>query len=355
MPGLNAAFDRAGPFISAMAEGLSETGSALGTFIDDVSESEGAVDGLEAAFNIINGTIILTGKLVNALSDEFHRWLERMSFLTGIIEDIPGLPPAVTRGWALLNNALEDNLIHAEDADEAMQSFGDAADGASFATDRLKEALSGAHDEFLMFESAEIDAQAALDDLQSALEESNGSINVHTEKGRNARDMLIKFARASAEAANAKLNETRSTKEAGRIYDEYRKDLINTLIAAGKTRREAERLADAWLAVPAKVETEVITRRREFVYPTRVLQDKGRAAGGRVSRGETYRVEEQRPEYFTTFTAPADGFVMPIGAAPPSSAAGRSGTTVEKIVVQAWSDRFSLPQIERELAMHGAH
>ena len=356
MPGLERAMARAGPFMDVLVEGLGEMGDALSVFLDELSSSEGAVDGLETGLSIINGTIILTGKLLNVLADEYHRWLQQMAFITGLLEDLPGVPDAVTDGWAVLNDIFEDQLIHTP----SVHSFGEAADFASRAVGRLATALSDTHDAFLEWKGAEIDAEDALDDLAEALDDSNGSLNVHTEKGRNAREMLLRFAKASAEAAKAKFEEAGNVDKASKVYEQYRRDLIKTLIEAGKTRKEAERLADAWLGVPEKVETDVITRYREFRYPTKVLQDKARAAGGRVSRGETYTVNEQQLEGFgplSTFTPPFDGFVMPLTATPLAGVGGGGGggTRVENLTVQAWSDRFSLPQIERELAMHGAH
>jgi hypothetical protein len=329
MPGLNKAFDQAGPFIDAMAEGLRETGAALGTFFADVSASKGAVDGLEFTFQVLNGTLIMSGKLIRFLSDQYHRWLGLMAVLTGLIEDIPALPANVRQGWSELNNALEDTLIRVrrvpnaiDSAGGSVHSFGEAADLATRATGALSGALTVAHSKFLDFQGAEISAEEALDRLRDALKESGGSLNVHTEKGRAAREALLRVAEASAIAAQKKFDEIGSVEQAQKVYERYRDDLIKTLVGANKTRKEAERLADAWLGVPPVVKTKVITTYIDQ-YKTMPGEHSGprigeaRAAGGPVLPGVPYRINERGME---TVTFPASGQVHPANLKPVSGA-----------------------------------
>ncbi|HEX6872409.1 MAG TPA: hypothetical protein VF163_15035, partial [Micromonosporaceae bacterium] len=69
MPGFNAALDRAGPFLAVFADELGDTGDALGDMLDDMSSSRGAIEGLQALFDGLQGTIRWFGSTVNALSD----------------------------------------------------------------------------------------------------------------------------------------------------------------------------------------------------------------------------------------------------------------------------------------------
>jgi hypothetical protein len=68
-----------------------------------------------------------------------------------------------------------------------------------------------------------------------------------------------------------------------------------------------------------------------------------RAHGGPVSAGRTYMVGERGPELFTSNTS---------GRITPNHELG-GGFTVQNLEIKAFSDRFSLRQVQNELAMHG--
>lgn len=338
MPGLNRAFERAGPFVDALAEGLAETGSALGQFFDRISRSQGSVDGLEALFGLLNGTIRILGASLEWFGDRWRDMLELSAAATKALADVSfGKQREQLLAWNSAFVAILDNTRKVPPevnlAGAAVETFGEAAGLAARATGSLATALGAAHAQFLSFEGAQIAAKDAIADLSEALDESNGKMGLNSEKGRAARAAMIRVAEASALAAAKKFEETKSVQEADRVYAAHRADLIKTLTAAGKTRKEAERLADAWLGVPPSVRTVVTTHYRTTgnpheYRPPSVLEAKGRAAGGPVEAGVPYQINERGRE---TVTFPANGTVHPANLTPAAGGGGRGPVTVRLV------------------------
>lgn len=258
MPGLNKAFERMGPFAAVAADGFAEMGEAFSMFLDDVTRQQGAVAGLESLFDLVNGLIIVTGKALAILSGFYLHWLRIQE---GIFK------AAAFVGFTTLNKNLEDSANFMADwtrgtienmergagafdvASGAIQTFGVKADLAAIASSHLSAALDETHTKFLDWIGAEIGVESALDNLQDALRTSGGSIDVHNEKSRDARQRLLDFAEAARVAAAKKYAETGSIKEANKVYEHYRAELIKTFMEEGRTRKEAEKLANAWLAL----------------------------------------------------------------------------------------------------------
>jgi hypothetical protein len=296
MPGLNAAFDKMGPFAEAAAQGFANMGRDIGGFFKNVTDSEGAVSGLTMAFATINGIIRITGSLIEFLSDT---WMKLVRAQIRGVALMQGLAAATGQGGLagdlmVLQRALlellpptERNTDASRDATGAIESFGVAADLAATATNHLGGALTDAHSAFLSWAGAEIQVEEALDRLQEALKESNGSMNVHTEKGRAAREAMLRFSEAAKVAAEKKYQEKQSVEAANAVYEEYRKELVKTLIQAGHTRKEAERLARQWMAY-AKMPniTKTITINHDDVY--RQHRAGERASNPRTSMGRPY-------------------------------------------------------------------
>jgi hypothetical protein len=312
MPGLNAAFDKMGPFAEAAAQGFADMGRDLGGFMKDVTDSEGAVSGLTMAFAVINGTIRILGVTIEFLSDVWMKFVLLQIRGTAFIQ---GLAAAVGQtGLAgnlmFLQEAFKELLPKQERntnasavATAAITGFGAAAELAAGATGRFGVALGDAHSKFLDWAGAEISAERALRRMKEALDESNGSTSLHTEKGLAAREAVLRFAEAARLAAQKKMEETGSVKAANAVYEQYRQDLVKTLIQAGLTRKEAEKLARQWMAyaeLPNITKTITIVHNDEYrrhragerESPERLSQGRPFAAGGVTPAFEPFRVHD---------------------------------------------------------------
>ena len=335
MPGLNKALDRAGPFIDELADGLSDMGLALGTFFDEASESEGAIQGLHAAFNILNGTIVFTGRLIHFLSDAFTAWITMSRDLFDVLASIPGPMQGIFTG---LRDGLQGVLDRSnrlppaiDESGTAIESFGEAADVTARAIGRLGAALDDTQQGFLDLAGEEIDFEDALVRLKEAFRASGGAIGLHGTKSREARDSLRHFADQAIRTAESTAIQSKSVEAGNKVLDRARAELIRMALAANYSAAEARALADRWLGfvkLPTNVTktgtiiTNKITRNiqeyRGFA-PGDVARPSGRAAGGNVLAGRVYEVNEQRREFFRPRT---DGVVAPV-----AMLGGRAGRT----------------------------
>jgi TP901 family phage tail tape measure protein len=102
---------------------------------------------------------------------------------------------------------------------------------------------------------AEINVEGAARDLKEALDASNGSLNVHNEKGAAAKQSILDFAKAAADATQAKYEETGSVEAANGVYTHYRNQLITTLTQMGINKKRAQELADEYLSMPKNITT----------------------------------------------------------------------------------------------------
>ena len=253
MPGLNMALDRMTPFAHEAAEGLSDMGYALSRFLDDVTSSEGAVMGLKFAFNLINTTIIWTGRLINILSDTFDVFINVVRNTAHLGAQIPGplqgFFKRIEADAAKLqetNRGVRDSSL---DAAAGFGVFGEAADQATIAVKALDNATNTLYNRWLDSESAEVAAEAALDDLADALQRNGLNFDKTTKAGQGNVTALIAVAQTAEESVRKMLIQGRSVEDVEAAYEHYRQELYDAAIQAGATAEQAQTLVDKWLAL----------------------------------------------------------------------------------------------------------
>src|SRR6185295_12744592 len=308
MPGLNAAFDRMGPFANAAADGFAELGDELGQFMDDVTASPGAVLGLRATFTLIGGTVVFLGKEIKFLSDAFAGLLViaanagNSGFIKFLTAGMSAEPAQAMQRWV-------DELFRARDgATEASYGvgvFGEAVDRATEETNILNAALGESYNAFLDFVGAEISAEQAIDDLADAFAKHGTTLDVDTQAGRDNLTILKDIAESALDATEKKLAETHSVDEANAVYDTYRQKLYDTAIQAGFTAEKAQELVDKWLALGQLQDIEkfvTITIEGRGSQGVAYLSGdvspflKGLAEGGTSPANEPFWVGERGPE-----------------------------------------------------------
>jgi hypothetical protein len=261
MPGLERAFVRAGPFVDTLASGIGDMGSALGSFLDSVSSSPGAVMALDTTFKTINGTIVFLGKNLKFLADAFGGAVVAASEMSGVVEDIPVLG-ALAGQWNDVferirgsadgsGRAVGDFAAAATRATGGVHSFGEAADLAAQSTGDLATALSEAHTEFLDYLGASIEVEEAFDRFTASVKENGRTLDIDTEAGRENMTALKRIAEASIDATLKKYTETKSVADATAVYEANRKKLYDTAIALGYSKDKAQELVDTLLGLAA--------------------------------------------------------------------------------------------------------
>lgn len=157
-------------------------------------------------------------------------------------------------------------------------AFGEAASAAK-GLQAAYDTLNGAE---LTWRGAERDAEQAIDDLTDALKDSNGSLDVHTAKGRAAAAAVDKVAESAGAAAQAKFDESQSVEAASATYNVYIDQLRKTLSQAGYTKKEIDNLVSSIAAMPTTKTVDISVN--ETTYKRTVSDDK-RAAAGKMANG----------------------------------------------------------------------
>lgn len=218
MPGFTRAMERAGPFVGALSEGLATTGGALGTFIDEVSASPGAVMALEATFDTISGTIIFLGKNLRFLSDAFGGMTLASARITGFLEDTPLIGQFL---WGRLNDIFEDWMSNVEGVGPAVRIGAIEIEKASEAFEleaekilEANEALDAYMDLTMDIAATADDFEEAIDNLTQSLKDNGTTIDSGTEKGRANRDAFREAINTAQDYRSKTIELTGATEEA---------------------------------------------------------------------------------------------------------------------------------------------
>lgn len=225
MPGFTAALRNSGPFIEVMSEELGELGSALGDMFKDMSESQGAIMGLRAFFNLLEGTVTSLGTAMEGLSEAFLWLSERASEFWGETSRAVDMTILSLTG---LDESLADvsqwhrNFI--DDADRGGQSAVYFASGLSQAEREANAlrvtmmSLSGAFNDWfgiaMNADQATLRAATAYRELAKTLSENGKQWDINTEKGQNNRQALLAAVDALERERTARIEEGGGTAEA---------------------------------------------------------------------------------------------------------------------------------------------
>lgn len=168
-------------------------------------------------------------------------------------EFLPGYTRAVQELDTATNPVAASQRAAAESADTLAGSWSEAvAQGRT-----LKDIYDQLNGSALTWARAEIAVEEAGRRMKEALDASNGSLDVTTEKGSAAMTSVLNFAEATAGAMEAKLAETSSVEEANAVYVKYRGQLISTLTQMTGNKKLAQELAAKYLAMPKDIRTKV--------------------------------------------------------------------------------------------------
>jgi TP901 family phage tail tape measure protein len=190
-----------------------------------------------------------------------------------------GATSAQAKDAALAHAAAEDTLTKAQgqvkqatDAASATmevaagktRDFKEEASEAKKAVDALKaglDALTGTTVSMFQAESALQEAveegTGALEGMTGAVLDANGKLNVYSESGRQAGAVLLDVRDKGNELIAMMVNQGDSADVVKRKEDELRRAFIATAGQMGITGRDAERLADQILGIPAERYTRV--------------------------------------------------------------------------------------------------
>lgn len=307
MPGLNKALERMEPFATAAAEGFGRVGNALGGFLDDVTRSHGAIEGLRFFFSLLSGTIAFLGASLRWLSERFHDMNKAAAWSLETLSKVSAFANwAKGNGWggdqadwlgglshSINEFANHDAPLAEEWADLLGDSFGETAKRA----DELAQAIKDVNDAQTNFINAasELDkANTAVGkgflDLKKEIKDNGKHWNDNTQEAyanQAAIQSQIDLIEQQREAYIKKNGETAEAIEtADKKYNDQLQLILAIAAAAGATADQLKTMAGTYTI-------DIQTVRREVIYPAAMANktDKSlaisgaRAGGGPVGPG----------------------------------------------------------------------
>jgi hypothetical protein len=333
MPGFNKVLDLSTGIGAEFEEGLGDIGQGLGELFSDIAGSKGTLEGLEATFDIIAGTLRGTGEVLAFLGDGFDRTTTVLGRLYGVMEDVPLIGPY----FADANDQMEDWSSTGEETINVLARYNPAAAEAARETERIGEAakgtakwvdtLTGAFNNFYDLESAKDDTTIAMKQaflsFGETLKENGKHWEDNTQAGLDNQAALRGVVDAIKKKRDAEIaasdGSQAAIEEINRKYDKNIARLKEMALKAGITEAAFKNLAGSY-TVNLFVKEFVSTSTDWSEFRSKERKAEGKALGGPVKAGVPYMINEAGRE---TVTFPADGTVHPANLAP-AAAVGSS-------------------------------
>lgn len=377
LPGFTRAINAAGPAIDAIVEELPALGRAFGDMVGDISESEGAVEGLRYTLELVTLGVQTAGGVITALSDAFH-WIATTGMdVVSVGADIADVLTAiifpasllVDTPWDWVGRAADDMSDMATGAGKvaamvpgsaaALDEMGSAAERAgqksSFAAldiDEMNESINRSLGLALSMTEASIAWEAGIDRLTQSVEDNGTTLDITTEKGRANAEAITGLVSAAQRQRQITEEVTGSTAQANAEYQRAIEKIIALGKNAGLSAAEIKKLVGDY-----KINVSYTTTYHTIIDAPSVKGDPlgyasyfagqsipGRAVGGPVMAGQPYVVGEHRPELFV----PATNGTILSSVPATRSGGGDGGERLIRVIVQDTSGRVLRNELIRD-------
>lgn len=369
-PAIERAASAAKPLLDDIGNSyLPELGKSVGEVFDTISaHAPEARAGLKMLFSEVDTGVKFVGVAIDVLSFLFDK---AMTFEAGLLttaRDVVGAADAVAKFLHLPHDDLDKVHTALEASAKGANALNDKLNGSQLSFAHTASAANGLGDALTYDAIAEANAKAKYDDLTKAIGKdqainqakdtiaaitdvikANGdTLDQNTAKGRKNREAYERSIMTLKDQRDALIADGMSAGDANKAFAGWVKALDKAMEKAGLSKKDIEKLNEA-LGLD-------ITKHVKLVVSAsgggaRLIK---RAAGGPFEAHQTMLVGEQGPE-IVEFDRP--GKVIPnnkLGRAG-GGGIGGGGVTIQNLHLTAYSDRFSLAQVQRELALYGAH
>jgi uncharacterized protein YukE len=330
MPGLDATLERIGPFADAASQGIAGLGDAFGDMIDMISSSKGSIDGLNALFAGLGGTLRFVGAELKFLGDRWHEIInvvgmfssigahtgfaefdEGIRQLTGHSGELQGelqfLNSTTGQAAAMANEHHRALLLERTEmmaAERKARDLADAQAQVALSARDIKAAWDELHGAQLTLDEAYKRAYDGLEQVKDAFAGADDSIKGFGQGAVERRTALQQEAERAIAVAQAYFDMTGDAAGAQKKLDDLKKATVDATKTTGDARKKVDELADALFRLPAKREVFVTTYLRTVEGAFRAdergtlgaTQIDTRASGGPITAGMPYLVGEDGPE-----------------------------------------------------------
>jgi len=301
MPGVNEALDRMGPFAKVAAEGFADMGDTLGDFLDEVTESRGSMEGLEALFRLVNGTVRILGVSLNFLSDRFHEWNFLQAKAFGATRDVAsalGLDKA-SEGAGRLARMFERTVgigggmqgMFERIGKDGVDPFVNYLQEARQEMERLREETEAANqalnDYFhivMNVDQAQLGVNKGLIELRKELKENGRHWEANTEAGIANREAVLQQIQNLERLREAEIAAGGDANKANGRFFEQTQQLLAIARQAGATKEFLEQLEREYV-LKFVVYGAVTAGAQQIINDVRNLLHGGGASGSLPTTG----------------------------------------------------------------------
>lgn len=276
----------AGPVLDEIGAGISGVGRSLKSGLDSLADNgkEGA-DALTSLFGVIEFGTKSVFALVNGLT-ETYGLLEKIPGGTGVF----GLFSTYAKyqqqqadGQTTVTGAIEGTVAAVIQNISATDTYGLSVQTAGASLEDMAAAADAATTAQLALFGSFTDVGAAEDAATASAKKNGKTLDEHTEKGRANRTALQNLATALKNNYDNYKDLNGIGPKTDAVMKSNRTAFINAATAAGASKDEAKKLADAIIGIPAK-KTPVI---HASVTGQEKLDAMGHRIGGITSKSVT--------------------------------------------------------------------
>lgn len=370
--------DRSGEFIPVLADGITRLGDGLGSMIEEMAASEGAVEGLRFIFEFTAQTAHVLGVTVRWLGDQFDTLGRFSANLSGALEDVAEVIPFVNRDnniFSRINDQIESVTGTSDEFEQSLRKVersvtatGEAVagtsdswnqsqaqiDAAKRALEEYNEATAKSISMALAIDNANLGLAQAMLNLNEELREGSKDWRTNTQEGIDNRRALLAAVEAAERKRQADIASGVDADKANAAYQRTINKLHKMARQAGISEKALDDLVgDYNINIHVKTHGEAVGGAIGGAI-SKALQAKGKATGGPVGQG-TYIVGERGPEVLQLGQG-SRGHVYPSFGAFAGSrggAVGGSARPINIIINGTHEDRELIARIAREVGKQG--
>jgi hypothetical protein len=301
-PGIREAFITAKPVLDEFARDLPELGQKFGDMFAMIGRGKGNVAGMKAFMDLLGGTMVFLGRVLQLTSDGFVRFLGfadialhiaaklpvvgAAKFFGDLANEVERLQRAGTEAeaWTAILGFGLDNDRHA--AEKATRAIGDLMD-------KIGE-LRGAIDNQI---GSEIGFERAMDNMVDSFKQNGRTLDITAEKGRANMEALMDAAQEAERKRKAAIALGMDPMIAEKAFRADLEKIRNMAKAWGLPAAAVDRYIHRLLVLQGVlVGVSNLTSWVDRLFDS--IPFWGRATGGPVWPGQVYRVNEMHEEYF---------------------------------------------------------
>ncbi|WP_275901606.1 phage tail tape measure protein [Streptomyces sp. S1D4-20] len=232
--------------------GLDDLADKIANTINNVSKGKNSLDSLKGDFKSLDESMagLASGGHAAVAAKDFDMMTKALRGAGVSTKQINSLFPKYREALVGLKGEQEVTA-------QSMGLFGDAAvstqaklDAEAQAAEGLRQSIEALNAVHRGAFDAETAFYQAMSDASKAVKDNGHTLNLNTDAGRKNRDVLSQLAAKTEDLVDKKLKEKVSWDQVDKTYAKGRKSLIDTAMAMGDTKKQAQALADTLLKAP---------------------------------------------------------------------------------------------------------